>query len=836
MMEHSYGIIRNGKAALVKVAMMMVMMLMAGTMVRAEKEVPIRVFRNYSAADGLADNSAQVIACTKTGRMVIATMGQINFYDGQRFQYIDPSDENTFPLEKYRGNYHLYFDKYHHIWLKNTKSVTCVDLVSEKFAASVQDEFVKFGMTKKVTDLFVDSRNITWLLTDDGLYDVDSKQTLKIRKDLNLQDVEVYNERTVMLFFENGLLEMYDMASGKKTHSSYAYPEADRSRYGSSSVLKLDENMLYQIRNGKKEAILLQFDIPKLEWKEILRTPYHLNNIAQNDSLLYMPSEYGYWVYNNRDGDIVHQKALRLESGKLLETDINVMCFDRQGGLWAGTEKRGLLYSQPYRSPFNTYTWDQKKAYELEALMADKSESALFKGRFVNCVFKDSRGWTWVGTSQGLQLYRKESDVLPQVFTKKDGLLNNVIHSVVEDKNHCMWLATSYGITCVQVTKDKQIGYVMSFNRMDNVPNEMFVNGKAKCLDNGMIIMQSLDHVVTFNPERMSTFQRANSFDIFPKLIRVMVNGNEIQSGQEYNGRVMLPRAISRTYEIDLNYNENSASLVFSALNFFRPQQTYYRVRIKGLQDGWRVYTPANSGGLVDGRGLLHLPLMSLKPGTYTIELQASMLPDKWDTTPYEWVVRVNEPWWRTSGLFAIVGVILLALLIVNSYFYVHNANLRARRNMGEMTIIKRISSVAQRALNKGEMTLEPNREELNADAEQGEELDPMFVQVMERIMPFVNDYNKKTGKKKRLTIRDLSAQAGIDVQNFYRLISDNIYKNPRPLFIKLKLDHAEKLLRNKALPLDYISEECGFVSTNFLIAAFFRSYRMTPAQFRETL
>ncbi len=86
MMEHSSGIIQNGKAALVKVAMMMVMMLMAGSIVKAEKEVPSRVVRNYSAADGLADNSAQVIACTKTGRMVIATMGQINFYDGQRFQ------------------------------------------------------------------------------------------------------------------------------------------------------------------------------------------------------------------------------------------------------------------------------------------------------------------------------------------------------------------------------------------------------------------------------------------------------------------------------------------------------------------------------------------------------------------------------------------------------------------------------------------------------------------------------------------------------------------------------------------------------------------------------
>ena len=75
-----------------------------------------RVFRNFSAADGLADNSAQIIACTKTGRLVITTMGQINFYDGQRFIYIDPTDENVFPLDSYRGNYHLYFDRYHHIW------------------------------------------------------------------------------------------------------------------------------------------------------------------------------------------------------------------------------------------------------------------------------------------------------------------------------------------------------------------------------------------------------------------------------------------------------------------------------------------------------------------------------------------------------------------------------------------------------------------------------------------------------------------------------------------------------------------------------------------------
>ena len=34
------------------------------------------------------------------------------------------------------------------------------------------------------------------------------------------------------------------------------------------------------------------------EWNEILRTPYHLNNMAFKDSLMYVACEYGYWVIN----------------------------------------------------------------------------------------------------------------------------------------------------------------------------------------------------------------------------------------------------------------------------------------------------------------------------------------------------------------------------------------------------------------------------------------------------------------------------------------------------------------------------------------------------------
>ena len=161
-------------------------------------------FYVYNATNGLADNSAQTIYCTKTGRLVITTMGQINFFDGNNFIFIDPSSENIYTLDNYRGNYHLYFDRFHHLWLKNTHSVTCVNLTTERFVDSIEDVFNEFGMEKRVLDLFVDHTSVVWLMTENGLYNVATQQTWPVRNDLNLQDLEIWEDRYLMLFFENG--------------------------------------------------------------------------------------------------------------------------------------------------------------------------------------------------------------------------------------------------------------------------------------------------------------------------------------------------------------------------------------------------------------------------------------------------------------------------------------------------------------------------------------------------------------------------------------------------------------------------------------------------------
>ena len=787
-------------------------------------------FYVYNAANGLADNSAQTILCTLSGRLVITTIGQINFYDGNRFTYIDPSTENIYPLSKYRGNYHIYFDRSRHLWLKDTHSVTCVDLITERFVDSVEDVFREFGCDTDVSDLFVDCTNVVWLLTEKGLYNVETKQNWPVRSDMNLQDLEVWEEKYLLLFYENGLLEMTDMEMGKRVYWGKAYGKDDEAHYGSSSVTHIVDKTLFQIRNGHNQGILMSFDLENHEWKTLIKTPYYLSNLAEHDSVLYIPSAYGYWTYDLSTEKVNHVQELTMASGGKLLTDINALVFDQQGGMWVGTEKRGLLYSRPVAAPFKVYNWENLRALELATMMESLPEpQTRYRDKAVNCVLRDSRGWDWVGTSSGLQLYRSSSDRLPVVYTRNDGLLNNVIHTIIEDGMHNIWVGTSSGISCLLI-QDGNLRFINSYNQWDNVPSESFVNGKALRLNDGTITMQMLDHVIEFNPDKMITVTGGVMYDITPKLIRLMVNGNNLQTGDELDSNVILDKAIPRMKEINLNYNQNSVTLTFSSMNYFRPEQTFYRVRIKGLDETWRVLARYNSGGLVDSRGLLHLPMVALKPGSYVVEVQASMVPDRWDMEPYQWVINVNEPWWRTTGVLLLFVLLLLILLGINTYYYIKNVGMRANRNAQERGVVRQIRRFAEHCSRQDSVVLEPVPEEYKGmETSSQNVLTPEFISTMEKLLPIVLEKDDE-----KLTMRELCAEAKMELPSFYQLILGNIYKSPRPMAKTLMLRKAEHLLTTTEKEVEEIASECGFISPNYFIGTFYHEHQMTPEVYRQ--
>ena len=214
-----------------RLSLLLVVLLSITTRIVASEEE--RVFYSFDASNGLADNSAQTIKCTKTGRMVVTTIGHINFYDGDSFTHIDPTSGDVFPLPKYRGHYHLYFDKAHHLWLKDKYSVTCLDLMAERFIPNVGDVIRSMGMKKEVEDMFGDSNSHMWFMSGRTLYGVDDQMEIPVWSTFELQDVDVYDNRQFLEFFSNGVVSVFDMKTGRHEYDAAAFNDGDTARYSS---------------------------------------------------------------------------------------------------------------------------------------------------------------------------------------------------------------------------------------------------------------------------------------------------------------------------------------------------------------------------------------------------------------------------------------------------------------------------------------------------------------------------------------------------------------------------------------------------------------------------
>lgn len=792
----------------------------------AEDSTRDRRFRVINAADGLADNSAQTIKSTFSGRLVVSTIGHINFYDGSGFTHISSGD-SRYLLPKYKGHYHLYFDDSHHLWLKDKGMVTCVNMLTEQFVSDIGSIFQAQGVKGHVEDMFVDSSGSIWLVQGNNIYSRHGKVSLPLRKGRVLQDMDI-SDNIVLLFYDDCQVDVYDIIAKKKLYSTNSLNHEEVKDYQGSSVIYKYRNGFFQIRNGNNKALLMWFDLGRRQWTKVLSTDYYLSNMTVKDDVLYIASAYGYWTYDTDSRQIEHYEMIKLTDGRELLTDMNCIEFDRQGGMWIGTEKRGLLYSKYIKSPFNVMTWDNPLSVKYAEMM-DKvcTYDMLVKGHRLNCTYKDSRGWIWVGSLNGLYYFKPgQKDSI--CVKKEDGMVNDVVHSIIEDGKHNIWVSTSNGIVGL-VIKNGKVTFVNSFINSDGIPAEAFVNGRAMRLDDGTIVMQALDHVVSFNPMKMSIME-GNNILLHPKFVRLQVNGTNIFAGTEIDGRVVTEKAVSRLNMIELPSTQNSLSLKFSSLNYFRPIQTYYRYRVSGLQDKWVMLSYYNSRGLVDKNGILHLPLLGLKPGNYMVEVQASMYPGKWTTPPVKVVVKIKEPWWRTTGLTLLISGVFLILIIWNIVIFSGNSRLKMKRNVSEVELFRRIDGFISRAEScRMEKQTRRSVNDESEDVTSGADLDKDAVELLMELVPY-----SRNGKLDHNVLVQLAMKKRIKLTDIYDIITNNIFRSPALLTMAMLLEKASRDLIESGMTVEEIAEKNNFASPNYFIAMFFRRYGMTPLQWRS--
>lgn len=320
-------------------------------------------FTPIDVTQGLSGNKVRNIAQLPDGRMMITTEGQLNIYDGTRFNYLHYDSCHSLYLSEYAGYHHDYLDDHGYMWLKNWYQLMVVDVNHERLVVHPDSLFREWGVTEPLKDFFMDKSQNLWLVTStDDLVRIDRKRE---HSEIFLSDISVPNgvsdqlydigliQHQLFLFYRSGLLICYDLGSRKEIYRRSLSDYLSAGTYGATSYIVFTDDCFYQLCNGPQGSVMLVFDTQLRQWRAILETKLWLNDLSiDKDHSIWVCCRYGLWNIDLVQNKTQYIPTLKLVDGRRIDTEVSTLCNDNQGGLWVGTANRGILYYHPDRFRF----------------------------------------------------------------------------------------------------------------------------------------------------------------------------------------------------------------------------------------------------------------------------------------------------------------------------------------------------------------------------------------------------------------------------------------------------------------------------------------------------
>jgi signal transduction histidine kinase/CheY-like chemotaxis protein/AraC-like DNA-binding protein/sugar lactone lactonase YvrE len=190
--------------------------------------------------------------------------------------------------------------------------------------------------------------------------------------------------------------------------------------------------------------------------------------------------------------------------------------------------------------------------------------------------YQDAAGVFWIGTSGG-GLIRWDGHQSTQIL-RKDGLLNNVVYAVYEDRNNHLWMPTDYGI--VQFDKNS-LRVRRTWLTTDGITNNEF-NRVSHCRGaDGTLYFGGLNGVTAFNPDQFYE-QQPNGAN-GKKLV---VSDLKILSGDTHQLETRMADLV-RSSEITVQPGDRYLQLEFALLDFIGQEKVNYTWKMEGTGGDW---------------------------------------------------------------------------------------------------------------------------------------------------------------------------------------------------------------------------------------------------------
>jgi AraC-like DNA-binding protein len=193
--------------------------------------------------------------------------------------------------------------------------------------------------------------------------------------------------------------------------------------------------------------------------------------------------------------------------------------------------------------------------------------------------------------------------------------------------------------------------------------------------------------------------------------------------------------------------------------------------------------------------------------------------------------VHVDQPWWRTTGLYILLTLILIGLVAANFFFFNRNTKVRMRCLNDEEDMMRRVRGFADRCLELHDEQLAPVVDTDDRALQDNNDLDSKtFDEVMLKVVPYIN-----RNRGNNISFHMLAERVAMSKGDLYVLLANHIDKNPRMLIGKLRLQEAAKLLLTTDLLVEDIADNLNFVTPNYFVSSFYHQYRLTPKDYRNS-
>lgn len=261
----------------------------------------------------------------------------------------------------------------------------------------------------------------------------------------------------------------------------------------------------------------------------------------------------------------------------------------------------------------------------------------------IHHLHEDKDGVFWMAARWGglVRWNPKTSDV--RRFTTEDGLPHNNIYAVYEDDFKTLWLPTDYGL----VAFDKETYSSRVFLPRNGIAHEEF-NTYSHFQDvDGSLYFGGLGGITSFHPRDLHKRWTEHESPLLLASVRVLS-----EDRPTFEDRT---KTVSRNAGIVLAPEDRILELELSLLDFENESFNQFAYRIEGVQDQW-VYTR-------DPR----LSLFNLPYGNHRLIIKARGASGGWNEQMLSLPIRVLRPFYMQTWfiLVLIFGVLILSAISI---------------------------------------------------------------------------------------------------------------------------------------------------------------------------